>query len=540
LNARTTLSLAIVLTRSQVRGTQRNRFLTRIFGEPRIILPVDIALLCGLGAAGYLFLSTRVGDILRESILQVEPQALAGIPSAIMFMAIVFGVLYEISQPIQSLSTDLLNWLPVTPLEYVGASTISETYIYSFVLCTLLGLVLGPAIALGMMRVWLAAAFMATVALFVGACVVEVLDATTNRISSSFYRKSGRSGILFRLVATVILLVLIQLLFSGYVINYILQTMIKAASVAWFVPVVWPTLAVLGLSQGNAHSFLVFSSLSVIFAAALFAISVQFRARFWVPVPVSIRLSSGVYRPGTFHLPFIGATESAMIQKDVRSLTRRREMARFLAIPFVLAISMGISLLPLGSQQTPEGPGFLSIVTLYILPVAIFVAALSMTSIGQEGYAIWNLYAAPIKASQLLRAKLLFAAALGLAFGVALLSVFTVLVNAVAAYYWILLMIGAVIVLEVSALGVYFAARFPDFREIRSRYASVWGSALGISVAVIVGILTASPTIISMMLYGSIIPELTIASLLIAIVVFVIGWKLALHQIEALFQNLRT
>jgi Fe2+ transport system protein B len=76
---------------------------------------------------------------LLDMLRPIEPEALAGIPSAIMFMAILFGVLYEISQPIQSLNTDLVNWLPISPMEYVGGSTLSESYIYSFVLCLLLG-----------------------------------------------------------------------------------------------------------------------------------------------------------------------------------------------------------------------------------------------------------------------------------------------------------------------------------------------------------------------------------------------------------------
>jgi hypothetical protein len=540
LNLRAVYSLALVLTRSQIRGTQRNKFLARVFGEPRIILPVDIALLVGLGAVGYSILS-RAGGGLREIVSPIVPKALAGIPSAIMFMAILFGVLYEISQPIQSMNTDLVNWLPVTPMEYVAGSTISESYIYSFVLCLLLGVVLGPALAFGMGWVWLAAAALSVLSLFVGAFVVEILDATTNRISSSFYKKSGRSGIVFRLIATIILLVFIQLLFSGYVISYLLQSIIQAALFAWFVPLVWPSLAVLGVSEGNVFSFLFFCALSIVFATTLFVFAAQFRARFWVPVPVSIKLSSGKYHPGHFRLPWLGAAESALIQKDLRSLTRRREMARFLAIPFVLAISMGVSLLPLGGESVPKTQAFFFIATFYILPVAIFVGALSMTSIGQEGYAVWNIYAAPIEPGHILQAKILFGAALGLPFAVGLLTVFAFLMNTVATYYAIMLMIGVLVVLEVSALGVYFAARFPDFREmVRSRYVGVWGSLLGIISAIIVSMLTAVPIGVSIVLYRSIVPPLATGSLLVGLIVFAVSFKLAHRQITFLLQNITT
>jgi len=538
MNIRTVYSLAVVLARSQIRGTQRNKFLARIFGEPRVILPVDLALLLGLGALGYAIVARMAND-LRPILMPIMPKALAGIPSAIMFMAILFGVLYEISQPIQSLNTDLVNWLPMTPIEYVAGSTISESYIYSFVLCLLLGVVLGPALFFGMGWTWLATVALSVLALFVGAFVVEILDATTNRISSSFYKKSGRSGIIFRLIATVILLVFIQLLFSGYIINYLLQSIIQAALFAWFVPVVWPSLAVLSASQGNASNFVLFSASSAVFGAALFTVAAQFRARFWVPVPVSIKLTAGVYRPTKFRFPLIGAAESALIQKDLRSLTRRREMARFLAIPFVLAISIGISAFPLGTQPPPEAFGFFFIAILFALPVAIFVGALSMTSIGQEGYAIWNLYAAPIKPSQILRAKVLFAASLGLVFGIALLTIFAFLMHTVAAYYGMMLLIGALIVLETSTLGLYYAARFPDFREIvRSRYVGVWGSMLGLLTAMVASFLTIAPAAVSVYLYGYVSVEFTIATLVIGILISFGATRLALRQITRLFTNI--
>jgi hypothetical protein len=215
-------------------------------------------------------------------------------------------------------------------------------------------------------------------------------------------------------------------------------------------------------------------------------------------------------------------------------------MARFLAIPFVLAISMGISILPLGSGPNPQTPSFLFLALLYTIPVFIFVGALSMTSIGQEGHAIWNLYAAPIKPSQILRAKVLFAACLGLAFGVALLAIFAFLMSIVAAYFGMMLLIGILVVLESSTLGVYYAARFPDFREmVRSRYVGVWGSMLGLTTAFGASMLTIAPLATSILLYGKLIPEFTIATLAIGIIVFLGGAKLALRQITDLFTNIR-
>ena len=59
-------------------------------------------------------------------IRNIEAEGLAGVPTAIGFAVIVLGVLYEISQPVQSMSTDLVNWLPISSTEYVAGSVISE------------------------------------------------------------------------------------------------------------------------------------------------------------------------------------------------------------------------------------------------------------------------------------------------------------------------------------------------------------------------------------------------------------------------------
>lgn len=538
---KTVYELAVVLTRSQIRGTQRYKTLARIFGEPRIILEVDLALLAGIGIIGYGLLS-RSPAFIRTTILGLEASALAGVPVAIAFSVIIFGVLYEISQPIQSLSTDMVNWLPISSTEYVAGSALSEAYIYSFMLSLLLGALLGPALLFGMTGVWVAAALMATIALAIGACVVEILDAISNRISSSFYKQSGRSAMFARLAVTIVILVFVQLIFSGQIVGYVLQSVIQTVKVAWFVPVVWPSVAVLGASQGDLFTFLVYASLSAVFALGLFIVAVDFRQRFWVPVPVSIRLSTEGYRPrSSLRLPWIGPSVSAILRKDFRSLTRRREMARFLAIPFVLAVSLGISIYPLGTQPTPTGLGLLAATFLYTFPVSIFVGILAMTSIGQEGYAVWNLYAAPIKPSNLLKAKMLFATLLGLSFSIAMLVIINFLLQPLSGYLWVMLGLGVALVFEESAIGICFGARFPDFREmVRSRYVGVWGSLLGMGTILIAALATASPILASTILYHSVLPELVLLSFILAATVFLIASWIGKNQITALLQSIRT
>lgn len=526
---KTAFELAVVLTKSQLRGYQRRRLTARVFGDPRIILVVDLALIAVPALLSYLLLSGSLPAQVQGSLEELEAQALAGIPTAIAFMVILFGVLSEISQAAQSMSTDLVNWLPISPREYVAGSTMSLCYTYSFMLSFLLGASLGPALRFGMTLVWGVTALMAVLSLFTGACVVELLRSLTNRISSSFYKKSGRSGIFVRLALTIVVLVFVQLLFSGRIIVYLLQGIVQTVRVAWFVPVVWPSLAVLAGSQGDAFALAAFGGMTFAFFLVLYGLAVRLRAIYWVPIPVSIRLTNQSYQPirHTTVLPGFASAESAIFRKDLRSLTRRREMARFLAIPFVLVVSLSISLVPISGTAVPEGLGFFALVPLYVIPLAIFCAVVSMTSLGQEGYAVWNIYVAPITAKQLLKGKILTAVLLGLVFSVAMAIFLGVLLKISTVDIIFLLILGTAIAFGQSAVGMYFAARFPDFREmVRSRFVSVWGSLVGTFLSLILAMITATPILVSILVRRTITYDFVVATFAIGVIIFIAGWKL--------------
>jgi hypothetical protein len=535
--------LAVVLTKSQLRGNQRRKLIARLFGDPRIILLTDAALLAVPALLGYFLLSSGLLPTeLSSPVQQIEAQALSGIPSILAFSIILFGVLSEISQPTQSMSTDLINWLPISPGEYVAGSTMSLSYTYSFILAFLLGASLGPAVLYNMVPVWIVATAMSGLSLVIGASVVELLRGLTNRISSSFYKKSGRSGIFLRLTLTVIVLVFFQLLFSGRIILYFVEGAMQTIRAAWFVPVVWPSLAVLSESQGDVLGSSLFGALTVGFFLALFVLAVRVRTLYWVPVPVSIRLTNQTYRPlGASRLiPGFDAAESAIFRKDLRSLFRRREMARLLAIPFVLAISLGISLFPIGGTSIPESADFSVLIPVYVMPVAIFCAILSMTSIGQEGNAVWNLYVAPLTPKQLVKVKLAIPVILGLTFSVALLVLLGFILKTTLASFILLMGLSVAVVFFESALGLYFAARFADFRDmIRSRFVSVWGSMFGTFISLVLVGLTVAPLMISIALQGSITAVYVALTFAIGFIIFVVSWRLAQKQMTKLLQEIQ-
>lgn len=409
------------------------------------------------------------------------------------------------------------------------------SYTYSFLLAFFLGLLLGPAVYLGHGPVLAVSAVMGVMSVFIGSSAVELIRAVTNRISSSFYKKSGRSGIFVRLSLTIIVLVVFQLIFSGRIIASVLGRLTQTVATVWYLPIMWPSLAVQTIS---ATASLGFGLLSLVFMLTLFGLAVGMRRAYWVPVPVSIRLSTHPYHASfsTLRFPGLGVAESAIIRKDFRSLTRRREMARFLAIPFVLAASLWVSLFPFGGSTNEFG--MTGIIPIYLIPIAIFCEVLSMTSIGQEGSAIWNLYAAPLDADKVVNAKMYLSIILGSIFTCGLLLAVALLSKQGVGEIASLLVLGLVVVIEESALGVYVAGRFPDFREtVRSRYVSISGSIVGPSLGLAVALLTAAPilyadtlqTVFPPALLGILIGSLIIAAL----------WKLAIRQVNGLLTEIR-
>ena len=540
----TVWSLAIVLTKSQLRGYQRSKLLAKWFGNPNIIFILDVLLLGILGTIGHFLISNLPQDLL-TSAGRLEVEMLIGIPTITTFMIILFGILSELSQPIQSTSADLVNWLPITPSEYVLGSTLSLSYTYSFLLAFFLGVALGPALYFDHGLILAASAVMGVVSLYIGSSAVELIRALTNRISSSFYRKSGRSGIFARLSLTIIALVVFQLLFSGRVIATLLGHLTQTVVTVWYVPVMWPSLVVQTLSVAANFAPLGFGLLSLGFMLTLFGLAVGMRRAYWVPVPVSIRLSTQPYHASfsKFRIPGIDSAESAIIRKDFRSLTRRREMGRFLAIPFVLAASLWVSLYPFGSSS--EGFGLAEIIALYLIPIAIFCELLSMTSIGQEGSAIWNLYVAPLTAGKLVRAKMYMTIMLGSLFTCGLLVVVTLLAKRGVEESASLLLLGVIVVLEESALGVYVAGRFPDFREtVRSRYVSIAGSVLGPSLGFVLVIITAAPILLAdalQTLFQITIPIIIpiLLGIMIGLSAFAALWKLAIRQVGRLLSEIQ-
>jgi len=401
MNLKTVYRLALVLTISQLRATRssgRLDFLRR---------PSAILLMDAIAFVGAFLFTQRFTSIITSQSPSSVFQLIANLPMFLIFLVMLSGLLWELNYSSSFTSTDMINYLPVSAGEYVLASSASIVFSYSVFLAVGLGIALALALLFGLVDVWAAVAVLSLAAMLIGAFGVEALRAFTNRASSLLYKRSGKPVLILRMLILIAALAFFQIVFNPRLMLFALEGVTGGIRAAWYFPLVWPSLAILGLLEADLTSAFFSAVLTLVFATTLFLVSSRLRQIYWMPMPVSVKLSAKAYAPrvGLLNMLGLNPTEAAIVRKDFRSLTRRREMARILAVPVVIVVSMVIPSL----MTADERPYLFSNVMFWAIPllfgILLFVLMNSMASVGQEGHAVWNLYSSPISPKEFVKAK---------------------------------------------------------------------------------------------------------------------------------------
>ncbi|MFQ5821481.1 MAG: hypothetical protein ACE5I5_15970 [Candidatus Heimdallarchaeota archaeon] len=403
------------------------------------------------------------------------------LPSFTTLAAIIFGILSEL-QSTSVGSTDMINWLPIRASEYVFASAIALTYFLTPMLALFFAITFGLAISLNMMRIGLLSVSLSLLGILLGVFIAEIFRALLNRVSATLYKRSGRSAVVGRMIVGILMLVVFMLIFNVNVMLIILQHLGDRVEGAWFIPILWPTLAIMSYLTRDTIQTLSYTLLSGGFTLGLLWASVKLREKYWEPLQVAIQLMPlKLYTPKRGILGKFGFTtaETALIRKDFRSVTRRREMIGWIAIPIAISIPFIITYSSWTMvTTTPEKLAFFAGPLFGVIMLAFY---LTLTSIGQEGSAFLNLLAAPMSEKEITKAKLtsaLFPATCALAgllaFGQLLLQ-FPVEI--------LLLISGTsfIVVCEAALVGLVMGSRFPNFTEVpKTKFVTSKGILLGI------------------------------------------------------------
>lgn len=477
MNLRKIYAIAVALAKSQLRASRSGSSRFSLFRRPISLFVIDAILFLGAAGVGYVFvtfLSIGAPSFTAQATSYLE-QAMVIIPAIIPGVVFIAGILFELNTSSKFSASDTVNWLPVDQSDYVLGSAISVSYDYSAAFAAALGLTVIPAIDLGLGLDWAGMAVLSLVSLFVGGVLVEIVRAAVNRVSSAFSGRVRRGAGLIRLVVIVSIIVVFEVFLNPNLLLTHLPNFSSSLFPFGLVPLFWGSFAVEGIIQGQVLAVVVFAPLSVLFAGALVWVAVRVRSRYWSPVPTAVTVTSSEYAPRVSFLARFGLThaETAIVRKDLKGATRRRELLTFFSVPIVLVVIFTLDfVLGAGGSSSSGAATFDALTDIPILFVpCIFGVMVASISFGQESKAVMVLYTLPISPREILRAKAVFALFFALGATLAASVYFALIAGMGTTRFLEDLMVGSCVAVEEVCIGLGFGASHPDFQERpRPRY----------------------------------------------------------------------
>lgn len=487
------LARVFLLAQLRVRG---GRARGSAFRRPSSLVLIYSAVFALASAFTY----SIIGVIPPEELAPVEAigmQILALVPLIVFIFMVTYGIFFVIGEVSQQMTSEAVNYMPVTAGEYVIASTFSTAFMHLWILTGALGVSLGLSIRFGLLAGWAVSAVLSLLFMVMGGAVAEIIRAIVNRVSSSFSKRGGRAAIFSRAVLIILVLVLSQAIFNPNILFIVISSFAPQALALWFVPLMWPSIIVASVAAGDVFGAAIFSALTLAFGAALIYAGVFFRSRYWVPIPATIRIGGGRgKRTGYQGRGLLGALgfspqEGAIIRKDLKALLRRKEMVRFWAMPIVMLVPLFATtwatggdakeLYGLAAMMSLIGPGFFG----------MFIAS---SAIGQEGRGIWRIFSSPVSAASILKAKIALPLMLTLAVAVLFPLGISAFLNfsqrAIFAIFLVALLGSVVCVL----VGAYFGIKYPDLSEnMRGNFVTGTGIVLSFTTSGALCALLAAP-----------------------------------------------
>ena len=498
MNPRKIREIASVLIKSQLRSSRSGGFGTRLFSSPIVVFVLDIAVFAVAAGIVYLILGA-VGALPSDMATLLDTltlQAVTSLPALIAPFILVAAVLFELSVSSKFASSDSVNWLPISQTDYVTASVLSVSYAYSFLPALALGVTLPLAARSGILYAWGLSGVLSLISLFAVGALVEIMRAAINRVSSLVYGKAGRGTIVIRLIVTVFVILVVELGFNPTILSSLIGSFTGVVNAAFFIPFFWPSVSISYYLQGASTLSFAFFGMSVFFAVLVLFAAVKVRARYWSPVPVTIEITSTTYEPRIGFLQSLGLTaaEAALVRKDFKGYTRRRELIPQLALPVVfvaLLIVQQVSMSASGSGATAGN------VYPFWLIGGIMAIIVASSSVGQEGKAILNVYASPMTPRAFFRAKLLVASVFGWTTVLALLVASSILSSTSVGVFLASLAVSLIVAIECTLFGFALGTRYPDLQERpRPRFIRPLGLLLAMVVGILVAFVTALPLVL--------------------------------------------
>ena len=330
------------------------------------------------------------------------------LPTLVLGISIVFTLFQQI-QLAGKASAQVMYWLPVTWEEHTLASIL--TSLSGLPAAVVVGLSAGLlvfSVPNGLIVAALLAIILMLAAAFLASSITEIFRVLQVRFTGAMYKSSGKAAIWLRLASSLLVFIIFYAIYFYAVsgTSVFISNVTSIQNGAWWIPFFWPALILSLWAKGMLLEGSLFTALTAVLIAALYYAAVGLNKRFGLYEPPALTLQkAGVYAPKIGFLGKLGfsSVEAALIRKDFRALTRRRELTGIYITPIIIMIISIFYAFGFGSTSAVQIT-FWS-VFIFLVPAGGLATLLGQVLIGEEGQVVWRIYASPISAKNLVKAK---------------------------------------------------------------------------------------------------------------------------------------
>ena len=389
----------------KLRRYKESRVIQYVMYGGSCIFGVALGLLVGMVYSGVTDPEMKIALLLNVKNLFIAA------PTLVLTYSLIFTMMRQIQRTGIKASIQPPYWLPFTWVEHTLAAIVANLIgIQLAALISVVSAIAVVSIFLGEIpfAVLTISALLATA--FLASVTTEIFRVIQVKLTGAFYKSSGKKAIWLRFFSSILLIIAFYAIYffftSGANLPAIIETLAGGQKTVWFIPYLWLGIALFSFLNGRVLETVAFSLGSVAFFSALFTVAVKLNSRFGLYEPPAIRISIGGYAPRSSLWERLGfsLSEAAIMRKDFKAFTRRRELMYFFALPIIITM-IYLSL----TTSTPyfQGLSFFSALIL-LAPGALMATSMGSIIIGQEGTSVWRLYSSPIKAESLVKCKYAF------------------------------------------------------------------------------------------------------------------------------------
>jgi len=451
-----------------VRGQKLRRY-----RESRVIQYVMYGGSCLLGIALGLFVGTFYGGItdpeMKVALLLGAKSFFIAVPTLVLTYSLIFTMMRQIQGAGIKASIQPPYWLPITWGEHtlaaisanlIGIQLAALTFIVSAisVVSVFIGEILLAALTI----------FALLVIAFLASATTEIFRVLQVRLTGAVFKTSGKAAIWVRFFGSILLFIAFYAIYffftSGANFLAIIEALASGQKAVWFIPYSWLGLTLFYFINGQIVETVVFCLGSVAFLLALFAVAVMLNSRFGIYEPPAIRISTGAYAPRLSIWRRLGfsLSEAAIMRKDFRAFTRRRELMFFFVLPVVIVIMW---IIPLARTPYFQALSVFSALIL-LIPGALMATSVGSMIIGQEGPSVWHLYSSPVTAESLVKCKYAFVVILSCAVTLASSAFSILIIHPSLKIIFAALIESIFLIVSLSAVSLRAAIRGASFVEI--------------------------------------------------------------------------